>query len=129
MKSNLKPKNVTLYILGLCVSVFPVCAATLSYFPLWKDSGDGKLISGFALLFLLLAAKPIFKHFRRELSSPSVPVMWFLLFVVFFALSKIADEMTVIAFVGFISNTLGAVLFKASGIGGRRAVSEREQEL
>ena len=38
------------------------------------------------------------------------------LFVLFFVLSKIADEMTVIAFVGFVSNLLGALLFKLSGL-------------
>ncbi len=128
MKSRMKPKNILIYLLALIVSVVPVAAATLSYFPIWKETGGGKLISGFALLLLLLSAKPIFNHFKRELSSPSVPLMWFLLFLIFFSLSRIADEMTVIAFVGFTSNALGALLFRISGMKKGRAVKENEQE-
>jgi hypothetical protein len=37
--------------------------------------------------------------------------MWFILFVIFFLLSKIAHEVTVISFVGFITNLIGTLLF------------------
>ena len=38
-------------------------------------------------------------------------MVWLVLFVLFFMLSKIANEMTVISFVGFVSNVTGAILF------------------
>ncbi len=44
--------------------------------------------------------------------------MWFLCFALFFSLSKIADEMTVISFVGFVSNLIGAGVFKLAGRSG-----------
>jgi fumarate reductase subunit C len=45
------------------------------------------------------------------MKSASSPVMWFIIFVTFFLLSKIADEMTVISFVGFVTNLIGTLLF------------------
>ena len=36
----------------------------------------------------------------------------FIVFVVFFLVSRIADEMVVISFVGFIGNLVGAMLLK-----------------
>jgi Co/Zn/Cd efflux system component len=44
--------------------------------------------------------------------SPAAYVMWLIAFLLFFSLEKIAHEMTVISFVGFLSNLCGAVLFK-----------------
>jgi hypothetical protein len=38
--------------------------------------------------------------------------MWFLIFISFFLLSRIAREMTVISFVGFVTNLLGSVFFR-----------------
>lgn len=38
--------------------------------------------------------------------------MWFFAFMIFLLLSKIADEVTVIAFTGFIGNSIGAMLFR-----------------
>jgi hypothetical protein len=41
-------------------------------------------------------------------------MLWLALFVIFLLLSKIAEEMTVISFVGFIGNSFGAIVFKLS---------------
>jgi Co/Zn/Cd efflux system component len=38
--------------------------------------------------------------------------MWFAVFIVFLTLSSIAQEMTVVAFVGFVSNLVGALIFR-----------------
>lgn len=48
---------------------------------------------------------------RSKLRTPSVPIIWLITFLLFFALSRIADQVTVIAFSGFIGNLLGAVCF------------------
>jgi hypothetical protein len=40
---------------------------------------------------------------------------WLLIFALFALVRSIADEMTVISFVGFISNSFGAALFKLAG--------------
>ena len=104
--------NLTLHILGIIVCVVPPALATLCYFPLWKISGSSHTLAGGCALLLILSARPLFKYTRRLLSSPSSYVSWLLLFLLFFLTEKIAYEMTVISFIGLISNLLGAVLFR-----------------
>ncbi len=116
MKQTLKSRNILLYLLGLAISVIPVSAAIISYFPIWAEVRNGSVISGISLVLLLIAAKPIYNHLKMSIRSPSAYMLWLSVFVLFFLLSRIADEMTVIAFVGFVSNALGAVLFKMSGL-------------
>ena len=53
-----------------------------------------------------------FVYLDRILRSPSTHTMWFIVFAVFFLLSKIADEITVISFVGFTTNLIGSLFFK-----------------
>jgi hypothetical protein len=116
VKRKTEFKSVLLYLSGLALSCIPVIIATLSYFPLWKSEGGGRVVSGGVLLLCLLAIVPLIRTVKRLIASPAAHTLWFIIFVLFFALSKIADEMTVIAFVGFVSNLLGALLFKLSGL-------------
>lgn len=108
-------KKIKFYLfnlVALIMSVLPAVCATIGYFPLWRARGSAALLSGFTLIILLICIAPILKLIRRVLSSPSIILIWFFIFITFFALSNIADEMTVIAFVGFISNTVAAIIFK-----------------
>ena len=107
-----KIKYPLLAALAVAVSVIPVAIATVSYFSLWRERGSEALLSGTALVLLLLASAPIFKLIRRMLASPSIPLVWLTVFLIFFALKSIADEITVIALVGFISNSAGALIYK-----------------
>ena len=63
-------------------------------------------------MLLVIAAVPLFNLIKRSLKSPSAPLMWFVVFITFLALSSIAEEMTVVAFVGFLSNLIGAIFFR-----------------
>ena len=110
MTARLKRKILRLLALLFCT--VPPILATLLYFPLWRTRGGAAAISGFTLLLLLLSAMPIFNLIKQVFRSPSVPLMWFFAFMIFLLLSKIADEVTVIAFTGFIGNSIGAMLFK-----------------
>lgn len=98
-------------IIGISLSVIPPLLATVSYFPVFLEKGSGATVSGVALLLILLSALPIFKLLRRLLDSPSARTVWIITFIAFFTLGKIADEMTVISFVGAISNLIGSVFF------------------
>ena len=109
-------KGAILYAAGIVISTLPVAICTLSYFPLWRERGAGALLSGFTLLLLFICFVPLCKAVRRLLASPAAHTLWFIAFALFFTLSRIADEMTVISFVGFVSNLLGAVAFKLSGV-------------
>lgn len=120
MKSTNKGKfaNIILHIVGFLLCIVPATVCTMLYFPMWRESGVGSCIAGGGALVLVICAIPLYKLLRRVLSSPSAYMMWLIAFLLFFGLSKIASEMTVITFVGFVSNLLGAILMK---IGRKRA--------
>ena len=103
-------KRGVIYALGLLISVAPPIIATLSYFPLWTQKDSGAVLSGAVLLLILISAIPLIKYLRSHLRSPSAVGIWLLVFLAFFALSKIADEMTVISFIGLLSNCVGALI-------------------
>ena len=98
-----------LHILGFLLCILPPVICTASYFPIWKESGQA--VSGGVLLLLLIAAYPLYKFIKRSLASPAAYTVWLALFILFSLLSRIAEQMTVISFVGFIGNALGAVCF------------------
>ena len=100
-------KSVALFI---CIA--PALIATLSYFPIWANKGGACVISGLALCLITISLIPFYKQIGGLLKSPSAYVIWLILFIIFFLLSRIAEEMTVISFIGFISNLVGAMLFK-----------------
>ena len=113
MQVEINPtKRLLFNALGIMVSVIPVTVSIFSYFPLWIARKDASVLSGISLLLICLAIVPLFKYLKQFLHSPSAPIMWFISFIIFLMLSKIADEMTVISFVGFVSNLLGAYCFK-----------------
>ncbi len=105
--------NRCLHFLGILLCIAPPIACTLCYFPIWKTSGE-KTVAGGVLLLLIICLIPLFKDIKRRLSSAASYILWLILYIIFFFLSKIADEMTVISFFGFIGNLLGAVCFRLS---------------
>lgn len=123
---NPTPRRIILFILGLMLCTVPVTVTILLYFPLWINEGSGAVISGFTLLLLPAALLPMWRSIKRLLRSPSAYTMWLIAFVIFFMLSKIANEMTVICFVGFVGNLIGAMLFKAAGKNTLRGDGENE---
>ena len=113
MPTGNKPaKRLLFNTLGVSICVIPVAVTIFSYFPLWIGREDASILSGVSLLLIGVALVPLFTYFRQILKSASAPIMWFILFVTFFLLSKIADEVTVISFVGFTTNLVGTLLFK-----------------
>ena len=111
---NGRPGYIICNLAGLIFCTVPVTVAILLYFPLWTNKGASSLLSGCSLLLLLMAVSPIIKVIKRLLRTPSSYVMWFFAFIIFFMLSEISKDMTVICFVGFVSNLVGALFFKLS---------------
>ena len=105
-------KSLLLKAAGLIVSIAPVSIVVLNYFPLWKNRSPKALLSGFAVLLLLICFYPLVKAIKKYFHSPSVFTVWMFLFIAFILVESIAYEMTVISFVGMVSNLIGAVLFK-----------------
>lgn len=104
--------NLGLHILGFLLCIVPPAVCTLNYFPLWREVGYESCIAGGTALILALCIIPIYKLIRKGLDSFSSYMVWLLLFLLFFGMSRIAEQMTVISFVGFIGNLLGAVCFR-----------------
>ena len=110
-----KTKSAVLRLIGIAFAILPPIFATLSYFPLWKNRGTGAIISGISLLFILLSVIPAIKLLKRFLASPTATTMWFILFVIFFLLANIAEQMAVICLVGFLGNLVAATLWRFAG--------------
>lgn len=104
-----------LHILGFCLCILPPVICTLSYFSLWKSIGYEYCIAGGVAFLLAMCMIPLYKFIRRKIEGYSSFIMWLLLFLLFLGLSKIAEQMTVISFVGLIGNLLGAICFHLAG--------------
>ena len=112
--NNSKFANFILHFIGILLCVVPPAVCALMYFPLWKNVGYASCIAGGGALLLAICCIPLYKMIIRWLQSFSSYVMWLLLFLLFLGLSRIADQMTVISFVGFVSNLIGSFFFAAA---------------
>lgn len=101
-----------LHFLGILVCVLPPVICTLLYFPLWKSAGAEYVISGGTALLILLSIIPLYKFIRKLFESAASYILWLIIFLFCFLLSRVIAEVTVIAFVGFVSNLVGAVVLK-----------------
>lgn len=119
-----KRAALLLKIIGVCLCILPPFIATLSYFPLWQIRGVGAELSGVAVLLLIPILIPLLKLLREKIKSPSAPLVWIILFIVFSALSSICEQMKVISFFGALGNLAGAVLFNLA-----KKRSEDDEEL
>ena len=114
MKVSNKHKfvNLILHIIGFLLCILPASICTMLYFPIWREAGTASCIAGGGALLLVICAVPLYKLLKRALASASAYMMWLIAFLLFFSLSRIANEMTVISFVGFVSNLIGAILMR-----------------
>lgn len=114
MKRTKKPNfaKFILHLIGILTCVLPAVICTLCYFPLWRAAGAEYILAGGTALLIALAALPFYKYIRDALRSAASYVLWLIIFVFCFLLSKVIDQLTVISLVGFVSNLLGALLLK-----------------
>lgn len=116
-------KNI-LHLLGLAFCILPPALATVLYFPVWHEAGGGRAIAGGGVLLAVIFALPLFKWLNRLLHRSTPYVFWTVLFIIFFALSRIAHEMAVISFMGALGNLFGALFFM---IERRRGLNEERR--
>lgn len=110
MKARTK-ERLLLNTVATVISVVPPVAATLTYFPVWISEGQETAFSGLCVLLLVISTVPLYRLAVQWLKTPSSPLIWLFVLIVFSAAAKIADQVTAIALIGFISNTVGAIIF------------------
>ena len=111
VKNNSSAARLALRLFGLLFSVLPPAVCTLLYFPAWREEGGTVALSGISALLLALSAIPLYRWLGERLRSPSAYTVWLILFIVFFMLSRVADEMTVIS---LAKSTTGKVCMRAA---------------
>lgn len=89
---------------------------TLTQFPVWIEKSSEATISGIFIVFAFLSCIPFIKQIKKYMKSPSVWVMWVILFILLTCLQAIISEMVIVCFFGAIANTAGAGLYKIGSI-------------
>lgn len=117
-------KNATkgniIKVCAVTVDVAAPLAATLTQFPLWVEQSSAATMSGLFLIFAFLSCLPFIKQIKAFFKSPSVWVLWIVLFVLFVVLRNIINEMIVVCFVGMLANIAGAGIYKLGNyVGGK----------
>jgi hypothetical protein len=105
-------KGRVLKISALTIDILAPLIATLSQFPIWIETSAEATVSGVAMLLVFFSCIPALKYIKAFIKSPSVPIVWLVVFVMLTMLNNIIDQMIVVAFIGVISNTLGTILYK-----------------
>ena len=114
---------------AIAVDVAVPLVATLTQFPVWVEKSSEATVSGLFLVFAVLAAIPLFKQIKEFMKSPSVWILWCVLFVVFVVLQNIIGEMVKICFAGMIANIIGAGIYKLGAyIGSKEDPAPKKEE-
>ena len=121
MSNTLKGRLII--ALALIFDILPPFIATIAQFPVWVETSAEATVSGLFIVLAFLSCIPLLKHIKAFIKSPSIPIVWLIIFIVLSALNNIIDQMIVVCFVGLISNTIGAVIYKIGS-----AMVKREEE-
>lgn len=105
-----KAKGNIVYYVGLAVSIAAPLVAAATQFPVWTENVEPTQISGMFVFVAILCMIPLFNHFKIALRSPSSAMLWTIMFVVTWALSKIIAQIVIVSLVGAVSNIIGAVM-------------------
>ncbi len=109
MKRSTKAAILKTAAIGIDVGV-PVIA-TLTQFPLWVQHSAEATMSGLCLMFLAISALPFLKVIKEYFKSPSVWVIFAIIFVLLLLLRNIIDQMLIVSFAGLVANLIGAGLY------------------
>lgn len=97
---------------AITVDVAVPFIATLTQFPVWVEKSSEATVSGLFLIFAFISCLPFYRQIKNYLRSPSVWVLWCVMFVFFILLRNIIDEMVIVCFFGTLSNVVGNGVYK-----------------
>ena len=112
---------------ALAIDISAPLIATLTQFPVWIEHSAEATVSGIVLLLAFFSCIPFLKHIKAYMKSPSIPIVWLILFVLLTLLNSIIDQMIVVCFVGVISNCIGTLVYKIGEKIGDTGKEESEQ--
>lgn len=101
---------------AVAIDVAAPLAATMTQFPVWIEQSSEATMSGLFLTFALISCIPFLKQIKEYFKSPSVWVIWTILFVLLIALRNIINEMIIVCFVGTVANIVGVGIYKLGTI-------------
>ena len=107
-----KVKSRLIKAFALTIDISAPLIATLTQFPVWIEKSAEATVSGVVLVLAFFSCLPFIKHINNFLKSPSVPIVWLIIFIALSLLNNIIDQMIVVCFVGVISNTVGTFIYK-----------------
>lgn len=107
-----KTKGRVLKTSAVVLDVAAPLGATIAQFPIWIEDSARATVSGLFLVFAFLCCIPFYKVIFSWLKSPSIPILWTVIFVLLYALAQIINQMLVVAVVGIISNMIGSFIYK-----------------
>lgn len=107
-----KLKGRILKMTALTIDILAPLVATISQFPVWIENSAEATVSGVVLILAFFCCIPFLKHITAFMKSPSIPIVWMVIFVLLTLLNNIIDQMIVVCFVGLISNTFGTLIYK-----------------
>jgi hypothetical protein len=105
-------KGRVLKAIALAIDILAPLIATLTQFPIWINKSSEATVSGVVILLAFFSCIPLLKHIKAFLKSPSIPIIWLVMFVMLTLLNSIIDQMIVVCFIGVISNTIGTIIYK-----------------
>lgn len=105
-------KGKVLKTVGIALDVAAPLIATLTQFPVWIENSAEATVSGIVLILTFLCCIPFIKQITSFIKTPSVPVLWLVVFIMLTLLNNIIDQMIIVCFVGVISNTVGTFIYK-----------------
>lgn len=97
---------------AVAVDVLVPLIATITQFPVWIEQSGEATVSGLFLLFAFFSCLPFIKQIREYMKSPSVLVIWCVIYVLLTVLKNIIDQMVIVCFAGLIANAIGATIYK-----------------
>lgn len=103
-------KGTIIYYTGLVISILAPLVAAATQFPVWTENVDSGQIGGMFVFVVLLCMIPLFNHLKIALKSPSSCLLWTIIFVCTWALSKIIQQLIIVSLVGTVANYVGALL-------------------
>ena len=85
-------KGKILHIVALTIDILTPLIVTLTQFPVWIEKSAEATVSGVVLLLAFVSCVPFLKQVKGFMKSPSVPIVWLVIFVMLTLLNNIINQ-------------------------------------